>query len=528
MSQKDLGRRTALNVKFNNVDITSDINANLISLTYTDASEGETDDLSIVIHDRDAKWVKDWLKKEMEQRDQANADIAQGVYTTAQTAAATTGTTKYTVTPKIGLNVRKGRGTGYGKLGALSYGTTVDVYEIVNGWAEIRYSGQVAYVSASYLKLANGATGAAQNSASGQSWSIGEEVIVTGRARSNSYGTNARVGYQVNNHVGKITYLNLKSGIPYPICVDSLGWYAESCVTKKNQPAPAATDDGGKTPNAKYTKINAVITAQNVDGNGTDRVLDCGKFELDSVRFTAPPKKVEMSATSLSYESTVRKVKKTRSWSNTSLNGVASAIAASGGYNLLYSSGFNPSYSYILQDNVSDIEFLSERCQAAGLKLKVTDGILVIFDSKDYDSKGAVRTFTMGDGTYSSVSLESALAMSAYSSCHVSYEDDNGNTYEATFTPPTAYSEGEVLEVKEQVGSNQEAMELAQRRLRAANKGEITGKMKMPGDPRMVAGVNIQLKGFGDFDGKYSIDKSTHKIPPYTTDIEFSKVVEGY
>ena len=144
MSQKDLGRRTALNVKFNNVDITSDINANLISLTYTDASEGETDDLSIVIHDRDAKWVKDWLKKEMEQRDQANADIAQGVYTTAQTAAATTGTTKYTVTPKIGLNVRKGRGTGYGKLGALSYGTTVDVYEIVNGWAEIRYSGHVA------------------------------------------------------------------------------------------------------------------------------------------------------------------------------------------------------------------------------------------------------------------------------------------------------------------------------------------------------------------------------------------------
>ena len=67
-----------------------------------------------------------------------------------------------------------------------------------------------------------------------------------------------------------------------------------------------------------------------------------------------------------------------------------------------------------------------------------------------------------------------------------------------------------------------------ERRLRAANKGEITGKMKMPGDPRMVAGVNIQLKGFGDFDGKYSIDKSTHKIPPYTTDIEFSKVVEGY
>lgn len=523
MSQKDLGRRAALNVKFNNTDITSDINENLISLTYTDASEDETDDLKIVIHDRDAKWVKDWLKKELEQRDQANADIARGVY-----SSTASGTANYTVTAKIGLNVRTGRGTSYKKLGALKYGATVEVYGIVDGWAEIRYSGQTAYCSASYLKLSSGSAATGQSSSSGQSWSIGEEVLVTGRARSNSYGKNAKIGYQVNNRAGKITYLNLKSGIPYPIHVDSLGWFAESCVTKKNQPSQAESQDGSQTSNAKYTKINAVITAQNVDGSGTDRVLDCGKFELDNVRFTAPPMKVEMSATSLSYESTIRKVKKTRSWSKTSLKKIASSIATAGGYNLLYSSSFDPTYSYILQSDLSDIEFLSGQCKAAGLRLKVTDGILVIYDAKDYDEKTAIETITMGDGSYDTVSLESALAMAAYSSCHVSYEDDQGNSYEATFTPSTAYSEGEVLEVTEQVGSNKEAMELAKRRLRAANKGEITGKFKMAGDPRLVAGNNIQLKGFGDFDGKYSIDKSVHKVPPYTTEIEISKVVEGY
>lgn len=453
MSQKDLGWRTALNVRFNNVDISEDINDNLISLKYTDESEGAADDLSIVIHDRDTKWVKNWLKKEMEQRDRANADIARGIYESSATDTAPQTTANYTVTAKIGLNVRKGRGTGYGKLGALSYGATVEVYGIVDNWAEIRYSGQTAYCCAAYLKLAH---------------------------------------------------------------------------AEKNQTKHIESYDGRKTPNAKYTKISAVITAQNVDENGTDRVLDCGKFELDSVKFTAPPAKVEMDATSLSYESTVRKVKKTRSWSHTNLKEIAADIAAAGGYNLMYSSAFNPTYSYILQSDISDIEFLSQRCNAAGLKLKVTDGILVIFDSKEYDSKGAVRIFRMGDGTYESISLESTLATAAYSSCHVSYEDDQGNTYEATFTPPTAYSEGEVLEVKEQVGSDQEAMELAKRRLRAANKGEITGKIKMQGDPGMVAGVNIQLIGFGDFDGKYSVDKSTHKIPPYTTDIEISKVIEGY
>ena len=174
------------------------------------------------------------------------------------------------------------------------------------------------------------------------------------------------------------------------------------------------------------------------------------------------------------------------------------------------------------------MEFLHQRCEAAGLRLKVTDGIFVIYDCGENDSRDTAFTFTMGDGSYSKVSLDSTLAMTAYSSCHVSYEDDNGNTYEATFTPPTGYAEGEVLEVKEQVSSNAEAMELAIRRLRKENKGEITGKITMPGNPDMVAGINIQLAGFGDFDGKYSVDKATHKIPPYTTEIEISKVVEEY
>lgn len=446
MSDKNLGRRTAVSVKFNNVDITKDITENLISLTYTDAADGETDDLKIVIHDRDRTWVKDWLKKELEQRDEANGAIASGTETEQ--------TTHYTVTAKIGLNVRTGRGTGYRKIGLLQYGKEVDASEIVNDWATIQYSGQTAYVAARYLKKSSG-TG-------------------TGEQR--------------------------KSG----------------------------NMDGRTTSNAKYTKINAVITAQNVDGEGTDRVLDCGTFELDNVRFTAPPAKIEMSATSLEYESTVRKTKKTASYSQTTLADIAKVIADRSGYNLMYVGAYNPNYQYILQNNISDIEFLSQRCQAAGLNLKVTSGNIIIYDSTEMEKNESVRTITWGDGSYEKVSLDSSLSMTAYASCHVSYEDADGNSYEATYTPETAYSEGEVLEVTEQVGSDAEAMELAMRRLRKENKGEITGQIQMLGDPRLVAGANIELNGFGDFDGKYTIEKAVHKVPTYTTSIEISKVVEGY
>ena len=237
MSQTNSGRRTALNVKFNNVDITENITENLISLTYTDATEGETDDLKIVIHDREGKWVRDWLKREMEQRDSANAAIASGE---AGVSADSSGTQNYTVTAKIGLAVRAGRGTGYRQLGAIPYGATVQTAEIVSGWATISYSGQTGYINANYLTPAE---------PSGKS---------TGGSQS---------------------------------------------------------QDGSGTAHAKYTKVSAVITALNTDSNGKDKVLDCGKFELDSVRFTTPPNRLEMSATSLSYESSLRKTKKTRGYS---------------------------------------------------------------------------------------------------------------------------------------------------------------------------------------------------------------------
>lgn len=52
------------------------------------------------------------------------------------------------VTARSGLNVRSGPGTNYNKITAYSYGTTVKVYEIKNGWAK----GTLGYMYAKYLK----------------------------------------------------------------------------------------------------------------------------------------------------------------------------------------------------------------------------------------------------------------------------------------------------------------------------------------------------------------------------------------
>ena len=54
---------------------------------------------------------------------------------------------KYKVTPSIGVNIRSGPGTGYGKVGAYPIGTVVDVLEARDGWGRT----DKGWVSLEYL-----------------------------------------------------------------------------------------------------------------------------------------------------------------------------------------------------------------------------------------------------------------------------------------------------------------------------------------------------------------------------------------
>ena len=59
---------------------------------------------------------------------------------------------KYTVTPSIGVNIRSGPGTGYGKVGAYPMGTVVDVLEERDGWGRTNKG----WVSLAYLEAVEG------------------------------------------------------------------------------------------------------------------------------------------------------------------------------------------------------------------------------------------------------------------------------------------------------------------------------------------------------------------------------------
>ena len=61
MSTQNLARRTVVGVSINGTDVTNDIQSYLLSCTYTDAQDGEVDDLQLELQDRDGNWLQNWL-----------------------------------------------------------------------------------------------------------------------------------------------------------------------------------------------------------------------------------------------------------------------------------------------------------------------------------------------------------------------------------------------------------------------------------------------------------------------------------
>lgn len=443
MSDVNLVRRASVQVVFAGTDITEDIRPYLIGVDYTDNEEDEADDLQIKLQDRDTVWLKKWLN-----------ELVQKAASTSRAQSSGTATSTYRVTPAIGLNVRTGPGTGYRKLGALVCGTKVEVYSISNGWAQIRYSGQTAYVSANYLTPVNGASGSSSGSSASSS----------------------------------------VSGM----------------------------------------KISAVIVQQNWHGDGKDNVLSCGEFELDSISAGVGPSDLTIKGTSIPYASTIRQQKKTKGWEAYYLSGIAREIADNGGMGLLYLSSINPYYARREQYQTPDITFLKNLCHDAGVSMKVTNNIIVLFDQATYEKRDAVLTIKYGDGSYiGKPTLKTGKAETQYASCRVRYTNPaTGKCIEAI-----AYVEdykaddkkNQQLEVRARVANYAEAKSLAEKRLRLHNKFERSASFTLLGNSEIVAGLNVKLSGFGLWDGKCVVKTAKHSVGSsgYTTAITLRPALEG-
>lgn len=282
---------------------------------------------------------------------------------------------------------------------------------------------------------------------------------------------------------------------------------------------------------SKGMEIAAIIIQKNWYSDGKDRVLDCGTFQIDSIDGSGPPAKVTLKSGSIPYTSTIRTQKKTKAWEKIHLSAIANEIAKKNGLKCMFESAFNPFYTRKEQVQESDIKFLQRLCKSAGISLKVTAKMIVLFDAAAYEKKSAVRKIMRGTTDVLRYSFNTSFQDASYSSCHVTYTNPNSKTtYEATFKAPKASGSGQVLEINEKVSSNAEAKIIAEKRLREKNSQEYKASFNLVGDARLVAGITVTVEGYGAFDGKYIIETASHSVSSsgYKTDITLRRVLEDY
>lgn len=506
-------------IAFDGADITQSITPYLLSLIYTDSEEKEADDLQIRLQDREGVWLTSWLNKAIDA-----ASSTTEVRTTTQNSTEKTSAT-YKVNAKIGLNVRSGPGTHYSRYGALAYGTVVSITGSKGNWSIFDYNGKTAYLYSDYLTPMNtnaSSMPSVQFGSSGKTVKTMQQHLVSLGYSLPRFGVDGYFGSETRSAV--IAFQKDKGLTPNGIC-DPKTWDAIFEAINPTTVSQTVVEKVGLS-------ISAVIALQNPNSDGKDKVLDCGQFELDGVDASGPPSVITIRATALPFTSQIRQTKKTKAWESYHLSGIVEEMASANGMSCMYLSENNPFYRRVEQYATSDILFLQTLSRAAGLSLKVTNNIIVLYDQASYEANKTVLTIRRGDKSYTKWKVGTSEAGTHYTSCRVSYATSAGKLIEGIAKVEDYDAESttnQQLEIRAKVSSRAEADVLAAKMLRMHNKYQKTATFTMPGNPALVAGMTVQLEDWGGWSGKYIISEAQHIVSgSYTTQIKLRKVLEGY
>jgi len=250
----------------------------------------------------------------------------------------------------------------------------------------------------------------------------------------------------------------------------------------------------------KGTKVKAYIGYEN-------KLLPCGLFDIQEIEFSSHPDIVSVRCTSHAVKAQMRRTKRTKAWENTSLFEIVSDIANR--YSLKpIIEGEDVPIKRLDQKEESDSTFLYRLAKSYGFNFKILGDKLVFIEGKSLESKPPVKTIKR-EGILSYRITDSARKI--YRACKIYYYDSRENK-EREYIYETNMPVGETLKVEERAENIQQAIKKARAYLRKANKDKHTIELELMGDPSLVAGLTVNLSGFGVYDGKHFIESSEHEI----------------
>ncbi|MDO5544946.1 MAG: preprotein translocase subunit TatB [Eubacteriales bacterium] len=256
---------------------------------------------------------------------------------------------------------------------------------------------------------------------------------------------------------------------------------------------------------------------------GQNRCIECGLFVLDDVSFSDAPTTLQVGGVSKPSDSNFSELEREVIWKNTSIKRIGATIAAR--YGLAFTYDADDYDIECDEQDGTDSSYYNTLCKNYGLILKVYARRLWVYDRERYKEKRAVKTFYRTQIRPGSFGYSTTLS-GTYTGGYFNYTDADKDIDIVCSVGGGTHTKS----VNRRATSVYDASVQLCAELNAANHGTVKLRFGVDGEWLVSAGNCINIRGFGNLDGKYFVDKVTHKVSKsgFTSDFECSGVGEAF
>ena len=260
-----------------------------------------------------------------------------------------------------------------------------------------------------------------------------------------------------------------------------------------------------------------------------DALVPCGAFEIDEIGIDGPPTVVQIKALAAGVTKPLR-THEGQAYEDTSLAGIVREVAGRHGLTVVGDIEDIP-IRRTTQMHEQDIKFLKRLAREYGYAFNVRGKKLTFTALEHLRSGKAVRVLRPGNLTRYAFrdrikdTPKSASAKYLDPKTKKLVEFEVGS--EADVVPTTS---ADTLRLNSRAESAAQARAKSKAALRRAQDQATVCNCTLPGQPGLVAGVNVEVADFGRLSGVYQVWRSVHRIDRsggYVTELELRRVKAG-
>lgn len=253
--------------------------------------------------------------------------------------------------------------------------------------------------------------------------------------------------------------------------------------------------------------------------------IELGKYYIDEKEFNKDSAQIKAVSSPLNALNVVN----SKTWNSITLKRLGEEFAKKYKLEYLFLSDDQVQMTNLIQEKETDFSFLNKTAQEAGLKLKITERKLVLFEESSFYKNKPTGLFDLIHSIDYNLRDKTS---DIYDSVEVSYfdtisfgEKKQVLTYEELLGK-TGGTREKTLKIKKKPAHGN-LKKYALKLLEQANKSQVILELTIPGYRNIFAGNVIEIVNSGEYDGKYLVNKVVKSLPGFICKIESYKIEDG-